>query len=116
MPYTTPLQDMQFVLFDVLNADQQWQQTSAFASQVDRDIAEAMLGEAARITEQRIAPLNRSGDEEGAQWKDGAVSTPAGFVEAYRTWREGGLTALTGNPDFGGLGMPKALAVLAGEM
>lgn len=116
MPYTTPLQDMQFVLFDVLNADQQWQQTSAFASQVDRDIAEAMLGEAARITEQRIAPLNRSGDEEGAQWKDGAVSTPAGFVEAYRTWRDGGLTALTGNPDFGGLGMPKALAVLVDEM
>src|SRR5690606_3858980 len=101
------LQDMQFVLFDVLQADQQWQQTGAFASQIDRDTAQAMLGEAARITEQQIAPLNRSGDEEGAQWNSGGVTTPKGFVEAYRTWREGGFTALTGNPDFGGLGMPK---------
>jgi hypothetical protein len=107
---------MQFVLFDVLQADRQWQQTPAFASQVDRDTAQAMLGEAARITEERIAPLNRSGDEEGAQWHNGKVTTPAGFVEAYRTWREGGFTALTGNPEFGGLGMPKALAVLVDEM
>lgn len=116
MPYATPLQDMQFLLFDVFQADHQWQQTPAFASQVDRDTAQAMLAEAARITEQRIAPLNRSGDEEGARWHEGRVTTPAGFVEAYRTWREGGFTALTGNPVFGGLGMPKALAVLVDEM
>ena len=116
MPYSTPLQDMQFVLFDVLQADQQWQQTGAFASQIDRDTAQAMLGEAARITEQQIAPLNRSGDEEGARWNSGVVTTPKGFVEAYRTWREGGFTALTGTPAFGGLGMPKSLAVLVDEM
>ncbi len=116
MPYSTPLQDMQFVLFDVLQADQQWRQTGAFASQIDRDTAEAMLAEAARITEQRIAPLNRSGDEEGARWDNGVVTTPAGFVDAFRTWRDGGFTAVTGNPEFGGLGMPKSLAVLVDEM
>ncbi len=116
MTYRSPLQDMQFVLFDVLQADRQWQQTPAFAGQVDRDTAEAMLAEAGRITAECIAPLNRSGDEEEAQWHDGQVKTPAGFVEAYRTWREGGFTALAGNPAYGGLGMPKALSVLVDEM
>lgn len=116
MPYRSPLQDMQFVLFDVFQAPQQWQQTPAFSGQIDQDTAEAMLGEAARIAAERIAPLNRSGDEEGAHWQDGRVTTPAGFVEAYRLWCEGGFTALTGNPAFGGLGMPKALSVLVDEM
>ena len=116
MSYRSPLQDMQFVLYDVLQAHRQWQQIPDFSAQLDRDTADAMLAEAARLTEERIAPLNRSGDEEGAQWNNGVVTTPAGFVEAYRVWREGGFTALTGNPDFGGLGMPKALSVLVEEM
>lgn len=116
MSYRSPLQDMQFVLYDVLQAHRQWQQIPDFSAQLDRDTADAMLAEAARITEERIAPLNRSGDEEGAQWNNGVVTTPAGFVDAYRVWREGGFTALTGNPDFGGLGMPKALSVLVEEM
>ncbi|HEX4937586.1 MAG TPA: acyl-CoA dehydrogenase C-terminal domain-containing protein, partial [Candidatus Kapabacteria bacterium] len=101
---------------DVLEAHRQWQQLPDFSAQLDRDTADAMLAEAARITEERIAPLNRSGDEEGARWDSGVVTTPAGFVDAYRVWRDGGFTALTGNPDFGGLGMPKALSVLVEEM
>ena len=116
MPYRSPLQDMQFVLYDVLEAHRQWQRIPDFSAVLDRETAEAMLGEAGRITEECIAPLNRSGDEEGAHWDNGTVTTPAGFVDAYRVWREGGFTALTGNPQFGGLGMPKALSVLVEEM
>jgi len=116
MSYRSPLQDMQFVLYDVFQAHEHWQQTPAFAAQLDRDTADAMLEEAAKIAADCIAPLNRSGDEEGAQWQDGVVTTPAGFVDAYRIWREAGFTALAGNPAYGGLGMPKALSVLVDEM
>ena len=116
MSYRSPLQDMQFVLYDVFQAHEHWRQTPAFAAQLDRGTADAMLEEAAKITADCIAPLNRSGDEEGARWQDGVVTTPAGFVEAYRIWREAGFTALAGNPAYGGLGMPKALSVLVDEM
>ena len=49
------------------------------------EILNAILEEAAKVTGSLIAPLNRSGDEEGAQWVDGDVRTPAGFREAYAT-------------------------------
>ncbi len=114
--YRAPLDDMQFLLFDVFQAQQDWSNTPTLASQIDRSTAAAMLEEAAKLTQQRIAPLNRPGDEEGARWSDAGVTTPAGFRDAYETFREGGWTALTGNPAYGGLGMPKALALMIDEM
>jgi len=51
---------------------------------VDAETADAILEEAGKITANSIAPLNRSGDEEGCRWDDGAVSTPAGYREAYQ--------------------------------
>jgi len=72
--------------------------------------------EAGKVAATTVAPLNRSGDEEGARQEQGEVVTPQGFREAYRVYREAGLSALTGNPAFGGLGMPKSLAVLVDEM
>lgn len=114
--YRAPLQDLQFVLFDVLGADRQWAETPALSAQLDRPTASAMLEEAAKLAQEQIAPLNRSGDEEGARWDNGHVSTPAGFKGAYDQFCAGGWTALTGNPGYGGLGMPKSLAVLIDEI
>ena len=93
-----------------------WARLPALAEHVDADTADAILQEAAKVTSQLIAPLNRSGDEEGAQWYAGKVSTPQGFKAAYNTYIEGGWVGLSGNPDFGGLGMPKMLAVQFEEM
>ena len=114
--YKAPLRDMRFLLTDVFDAPALWRRLPALAERVDADTAEAILEEAAKITGTLLAPLNRSGDEQGAQWKDGAVSTPAGFREAYATYAEGGWVGLAGNPDFGGLGMPKMLSVQFEEM
>ncbi|MGB3622485.1 acyl-CoA dehydrogenase [Ketobacter sp. MCCC 1A13808] len=114
--YQAPLQDMQFLLFDVFAVDQQWRQSPALASVLDRDTASAMLHEAGKIAGECVAPLNRSGDEEGVQWIDGVVTTPNGFKQAYDTFCESGFSALTGNTDYGGLGMPKSLSVLVDEM
>jgi len=114
--YKAPLRDMRFLLTDVFDAPALWRRLPALAERVDADTAEAILEEAAKITGTLLAPLNRSGDEQGAQWKDGAVSTPAGFREAYATYAEGGWVGLAGNPDFGALGMPKMLSVQFEEM
>jgi alkylation response protein AidB-like acyl-CoA dehydrogenase len=114
--FNAPLRDMRFVLHDVFQAPSLWARLPALAETVDVDTADAILEEAAKVTSNLIAPLNRSGDEEGAQWEGGNVRTPAGFREAYATYIEGGWVGLSGNPNYGGMGMPKMLAVAFEEM
>jgi alkylation response protein AidB-like acyl-CoA dehydrogenase len=114
--YRAPLRDIQFLLHDVFAASKTWSQLPFFAETVDADIASAVLEEAARLSSQVFAPLNQSGDEEGATWRDGQVSTPIGFKQAYQTYAEGGWVGIAGNPAFGGQGMPKMLTVHLDEM
>ncbi|AOE86036.1 acyl-CoA dehydrogenase C-terminal domain-containing protein [Pseudomonas sp. TCU-HL1] len=114
--YKAPLRDIHFLLDDVFDAEAKWSVLPGFAGNLDIDTAGAILEEAGKLASSSLAPLNRSGDEEGARWRDGVVTTPTGFKEAYATYAEGGWVGLSGNPDFGGMGMPKMLAVHVEEM
>ncbi|WP_160286767.1 acyl-CoA dehydrogenase C-terminal domain-containing protein [Pseudomonas knackmussii] len=114
--YNAPLRDMRFLLDEVFDASALWARLPALAERIDADTADAILEEAAKITSGLLAPLNRSGDEEGVQFIDGDVRTPAGFREAYATYAEGGWVGLAGNPEYGGMGMPKMLSVQFEEM
>ncbi|MGB1923000.1 MAG: acyl-CoA dehydrogenase family protein, partial [Alcanivorax sp.] len=113
--YKAPLEDMRFVLNDVFKADQLWASMPATA-EVTRDLSDAILEEAGKMTEGLLFPLNRNGDEQGCTWNDGDVTTPDGFKDAFKTFAENGWSAFSGNPEFGGQGMPKSLAVLFEEM
>jgi len=113
--YKAPLRDMQFVLNEVFEADKLWASMEA-TQEVTPDLAEAILEEGAKLTENELFPLNLSGDAEGCRFEDGQVFTPKGFKEAYKTLSEGGWMGLGGNPEFGGQGMPKMLTVLFEEM
>ena len=114
--YQAPLRDMRFVLNEVFEVSKLWAQLPALAEVVDEDTANAILEEAGKVAAEVIAPLNRSGDEEGCSWHDGAVKTPAGFPAAYRTFAEGGWGGVGGDPRFGGMGMPKAISAQVEEM
>ncbi|WP_433886703.1 acyl-CoA dehydrogenase C-terminal domain-containing protein [Pseudomonas vranovensis] len=114
--FNAPLRDMRFVLHEVFHGPALWARLPALAERVDADTADAILEEAAKITSQLIAPLNRSGDEQGVAFEAGSVRTPDGFRQAWQTYRDGGWVGLAGNPEFGGLGMPKMLAVQFEEM
>ncbi|MCM2320555.1 MAG: acyl-CoA dehydrogenase family protein, partial [Pseudomonas sp.] len=114
--YQAPLRDMRFVLEEVLAAPAQWARLPALAGVADVDTAAAVLEEAGKLTAATIGPLNRSGDEEGCHWQDGAVRTPAGFAAAWRAWAEGGWVGVCGDPAYGGMGMPKALGAQIEEM
>ena len=114
--YQAPLRDMRFVLNEVFAAPQRWQALPSLADVVDVQTAEAILEEAGKVTGNSIAPLNRSGDEEGCRWINGMVFTPAGFPEAYRTYAEGGWVGVGGDPAYGGMGMPKAISAQVEEM
>lgn len=114
--YQAPLRDMRFVLNEVFDAPKLWQTLPALAEVVDAETADAILEEAGKITANSIAPLNRSGDEEGCRWDGGAVSTPAGYREAYQLYAEGGWVGVGGDPAFGGMGMPKVISAQVEEM
>ncbi|MDR0280432.1 MAG: acyl-CoA dehydrogenase C-terminal domain-containing protein [Paucimonas sp.] len=114
--FNAPLRDMRFVLHEVFQGPAHWARLPALADTVDAETADAILEEAAKITGQLIAPLNRSGDEQGVGFEAGQVTTPDGFKDAWRTYREGGWVGLSGNPEHGGMGMPKMLAVQFEEM
>ena len=97
--YSAPLRDMRFVLFELFNAEALWAALPGTA-EVTRELADAVLEESAKICGECIAPLNLSGDIEGVHWHDGAVTTPAGFKEAFNTYRRGGWIGLSGAPGY----------------
>ncbi len=114
--YKVPLKDMSFLLYEVFKADDMWQKLPKLAEQVDKDTAQAILQECAKIAEQELAPIARQGDEIGVSFSDGVVTTAPGYKEAFNTYAEGGWTALGGDVNYGGMGMPKMLTALHEEM
>lgn len=114
--YKAPLRDMRFVLNEVFEADKLWSSLAGLQGAVDVETAEAILEECGKIASQVLAPLNREGDEQGSTWNDGEVTAAPGFKDAYQTYVEAGLNGLGGNPDFGGMGMPKTLVGQVEEM
>ncbi len=113
--YQPRTDDMQFVLSRVLNAPAQLQTLPAFA-EVDADLMQQVLDEAGKFVGEVIAPLNRHGDEIGAQWKDGAVTMPPGFKDAYQSFWQAGWPALAASAEVGGQGLPTVLEAMLYEM
>ena len=114
--YKAPLRDMRFVLNEVFEADKLWDSLAGLQGAVDMETAEAILEECGKIASQVLAPINRDGDENSSTWENGEVTAAPGFKDAYQTYVEAGLNGLGGNPDFGGMGMPKTLVAQVEEM
>ncbi|MCR6632539.1 MAG: acyl-CoA dehydrogenase C-terminal domain-containing protein [Magnetospirillum sp.] len=112
--YKAPLRDMRFVLFELMGGDDL--ASLPGYEEFTRDLIDPVLEEAAKVCEEVLHPLNRSGDEEGCTFENGVVRTPKGFIEAYRTFREGGWTSIACDPAYGGQGLPKAVNTLVEEM
>ena len=113
--YQPRTDDMQFVLSSVLNAPAQLQALPVFA-EVDAELMQQVLDEAGKFVGEVIAPLNRDGDEIGAQWKDGAVTMPPGFKDAYQSFWQSGWPALAASAEDGGQGLPTVLEAMLYEM
>ena len=92
--YKAPRRDLQFVMHEVLNVEEHYKALRG-DEEVNRDLIDAIVEEGAKFCENELAPLNRSGDEEGCGFKDGEVTTPKGFKEAYQKYVEGGWPSLS---------------------
>ena len=102
------LDDIQHLLTTVLQAPRRWQVLAPFAD-TDGPLAAQVLDEAARFVDSAIAPLNRSGDEEGCRFDAGQVHSPTGFRDAYRAFWQAGWPSLSCAPEHGGQGLPAVL-------
>ncbi len=114
MPYRAPLSDLRFILDKVVDFAGV-AATERFAA-ASPDMTQAILAEAARLCENDLAPLNRSGDQHPARLENGAVRTSPGFAEGYRAIAAGGWIGMSSSPDYGGMGLPITLASCVNEM
>jgi alkylation response protein AidB-like acyl-CoA dehydrogenase len=83
---------------------------------LDLETAESVIGQAGKFATEALAPLDVVGDREGARCANGVVTTPTGFRDAYRRWAEAGWAGVTANPEYGGMGLPHAVAAGCNEM
>jgi alkylation response protein AidB-like acyl-CoA dehydrogenase len=112
--YVAPIKDMQFVMKHVVGLDQVnklpgWEE-------VTEDVVDAILEEAGKLANEILSPLNATGDKSGAKWKDGTVTTPPGFKEAYWQYVNAGWGNILSPTKFGGQGLPHLMATPVEEM
>ena len=109
------LQDLEFLIHDVLDFEGHYRSLN-LQDPPTRELIDAIVHEAARFTENEIAPLNRNGDEEGCVLVDGEVTTPRGFKDAYAKYVEGGWAGLSGDPQYGGQGLPDSVSLFLEDL
>ncbi len=103
--YQTSLRDINFVLFELLDAESHYKAIPAYA-EVNQELMTAVIEEAAKFADNVLAPLYQVGDREGCTWTPEGVKTPTGFKEAYQQYVENGWPAMSAPVEMGGQGLP----------
>ena len=112
--YNAPVEDMMF-LFDKLRNNKNYNEIEKY-KEVNSELVKNILDEAAKINQNIILPLAKSGDENPTILENGIVRTPPGYKEAYTKFIEDGWTSLSCDPKYGGQGMPKTVSAFFDEM
>ncbi len=114
MSYRAPIADIAFAL--KYAADLKSDLAEGLYGDLDQETVDSVLVEAGRFASDVIAPLNSAGDKFGTPFKDGNVTTPPGWKEAYTAWAAAGWNGLAAPADWGGQGLPHGLNAACVEM
>ncbi len=113
--YQAPLDEMRFVVTELCD----FHQVAALPGQQDLEpsLAEAVLSEAARFSQEVLSPLNAVGNQTGATINaEGDVACAPGFKQAYSQFVEAGWNGLSCSTDYDGQGLPQLVAAAVNEM
>jgi 3-(methylsulfanyl)propanoyl-CoA dehydrogenase len=114
MTYRAPVADIAFALKHAAGFEAALQ--DGLYGDLDEETFDAVLEEAGRFASNVIAPLNSVGDKHGTPFKDGAVTTPPGWKDAYSAWAAAGWNGLTAPAEWGGQDLPHAVNAACIEM
>lgn len=113
--YQPQASDVARIVLDVLGLDRAYADLPALAEGADRQLLVQVLEEQGKFVGEVVAPLQRAGDEQGARWEKGVVTTPDGFAQAYQQFWQGGWPALSSATQDGGQGLPSVLEAVLYE-
>ncbi|MCB1676929.1 MAG: acyl-CoA dehydrogenase C-terminal domain-containing protein, partial [Halioglobus sp.] len=113
--YRAPLRDIRFVVYELLEGERHYRSLHGCET-LTPELFEAIVDSAARFAENVVAPLNRSGDEQGCRYRDGRVTTPDGFKAAFAEYARGGWQALSVPTAQGGQGLPASCSTAVSEL
>ncbi len=114
MTYRAPVPDYEFLFRNVIGFDQ-IAATEMF-SEASTDVVSAILNEAGRMCEEVMAPLQRPGDLEPARLENGVLRSSPGYADGWKAISEGGWIGISGDPEYGGMGLPMTLTSAVNEM
>jgi acyl-CoA dehydrogenase len=114
MSYRAPVADIAFTLKHAAGLNRAMEE--GLYGDLTEDVVDAVLEEAGKFASTVIAPLNTVGDQHGTPLKDGIVTMPPGWKEAYTAWAQAGWNGLAASEEFGGQGLPHALNAACIEM
>jgi 3-(methylthio)propanoyl-CoA dehydrogenase len=115
MTYSAPVRDIRFSLEEVAGLAQLREE--GLFEEASSDLLEQILTEAGKLANDVLAPLNAPGDRAGTHLtSEGVVVSPDGFGDAYQQFVEGAWLSLPFDPEFGGMGLPKGVALAVHEM
>jgi acyl-CoA dehydrogenase len=115
MTYRAPVEDIAFSLKHAAGLGGEASPEGPYR-EVAADLVDSILEEAGRFANNVIAPLNQVGDRFGTPFKDGVVTTPPGWKDAYRAWAEAGWNGLALPTQWGGQGLPQVLNAACFEL
>ncbi|MBT8155288.1 acyl-CoA dehydrogenase [Epibacterium ulvae] len=114
MTYRAATSEYEFILKTLIGFEEA-AATDRF-SEATPDLVAAILGEAGRLCDEVMAPLQRGGDTDGARLENGVVRTSPGFADGWKAISDGGWVGMNANPDHGGMGLPLSVATAVNEM
>ena len=114
MSYRAPVADIAFALKHA--AGLKTALAEGLYGDLDEETVDSVISEAGRYASDVIAPLNAVGDKFGTPFKDGKVTTPPGWKQAYTDWAKAGWNGLAAPSDWGGQDLPHAVNAACVEM
>jgi alkylation response protein AidB-like acyl-CoA dehydrogenase len=105
--------DVDFVLHEQLNVGALSKHEKY--AEFNKKTVDLIISEARNLAIKEILPTFKDGDELGCRLENGQVSVPESFKRAYDLFIEGEWLAMPEDPEYGGQGMPRTVALAAGD-